>query len=55
MTDALKAYGLKVIEALYRASVASVLAFCALLFVMAIFAIALHVKAIDVQQFHVAP
>ena len=55
MIDMLKAYGLKVIESLYRASVASVLAFCALVFLMAVIAMALHVRAIDVHQFHAVP
>ena len=55
MIDMLKAYGLKVIESLYRASVASVLAFCALVFLMAIIAMALHLRAIDVHQFHPVP
>jgi hypothetical protein len=55
MIDMLKAYGLKVIDSLYRASVASVLAFCALAFLMAIIAMALHVRAIDVHQFHSVP
>ena len=55
MIDMLKAYGLKVIELLYRASVASVLAFCALVFLMAVIAMALHVRAIDVHQFHAVP
>jgi len=53
--NTLKAYGLKIVEALYGASVASVLIFCALIFLMAIVAIALNVKIIDVQQIHLAP
>ena len=55
MIDMLKAYGLKAIDSLYRASVASVLAFCALVFLMAIIAMALHMRAIDVHQFHPVP
>jgi hypothetical protein len=54
MMETLRAYGLKIIEALYRTSVASVLAFCGLLLLMAIIAIALQMKAIDVQQIHTA-
>lgn len=55
MMKSLKNYGLTVMEALYGASVTSVLAFSALIFLMVIIAIALDMKAIDVQQLHLAP
>jgi hypothetical protein len=52
--NTLKAYGMKIIEAFYGASVASVFVFCALGLLMAIIAMAVYVKAIDVQQIHLA-
>ena len=55
MMNTLKAYGLKAFEALYGASVASVLAVCALMFLLAIVAMAVHMRAIDVQHIHTAP
>jgi hypothetical protein len=55
MLNALKTYSLKAMEALYGASVASVLVFCALIFLLAIVAMAIQIKAVDVQQIHTAP
>jgi uncharacterized membrane protein len=55
MIDKLKAYSLKVVEGTYRASVGSILTFCAILFLMAIIAMAINMKAIDVQQIHTKP
>jgi hypothetical protein len=55
MIDTLKAYGLKIVEGTYRASVGSILTFCAILFLLAIMAMAINMKAIDVQQIHTKP
>ncbi len=53
--NTLKAYGLKAFEALHDASVASVFAFCGLMFLLAIIAMAVEIKAINVQHIHTAP
>jgi len=50
--QSVKGYAGKLLDAFYAASVASVLAFCALLFLTAIFAMAIAVKAIDVPPLH---
>jgi hypothetical protein len=50
--DSAKIYALRLLDAFYGASVASVLAFCGLLFLTAIFAMAIAVKAIDVPPLH---
>ncbi len=55
MMNAFKAYAMKALEALHDASIASVFAFCGLMFLLAIIAMAVEVKAIDVQQIHTAP
>jgi hypothetical protein len=54
-TSALKALVLKVIDAVYHASIVSVIAFCAFVFLMATIGMAVLVRAIDVQQFHPLP
>ncbi len=51
----LKGHGLKASEALYRVIVASTFAFSTLVFLLALVAIAVHAKAIDVQHIHTAP
>jgi len=50
--ESAKGWALKLIDTLYGASVASVLAFCGVLFLTAVFAMAIAVKAIDVPPLH---
>ncbi len=55
MKKTLKANGLKTFEALYGVTFASTLAFGALMILLALVAMAVDVKAIDVQHIHTAP
>jgi hypothetical protein len=55
MRGRIKAYGKRLIDSLYGATVAWVFALCGLGFLMAIVAMAVKTKAINVQQIHIAP
>ncbi len=55
MMNTIKADGFKALEALYGAIVASTLAFGGLMILLGLIAMAVDVKAIDVQHIHTAP
>jgi hypothetical protein len=55
MWDRIRSYGQRLIDALYGATVASVFALCGLGLLLAIVAMAVNTKMINVQQIHVAP
>ncbi len=55
MLNTLRGYSLKASEALYGATAALVLAFGGLMILLALVAMAVDVKAIDVQHIHTAP
>lgn len=50
--NAFKTYGLKVVDSVYNASVYSVIAYSALLFLFAIIGMAIYFKLIYVPEFH---
>jgi hypothetical protein len=55
MWGTIRAFGSRVIDSLYGATVAWVFALCGLGFVLAIVAMAVNTKSINVQQIHIAP
>ncbi len=55
MMNTIKADGFKALEACYGAIVASTLAFGGLMILLGLIAMAVDVKAIDVQHIHTAP
>lgn len=50
--DAFKAYGMKIVDSVYNASVYSIIAYSALLFLFAIIGMAIYLKLIYVPAFH---
>lgn len=52
MKDALKVYGEKIVDSLYNASVYSIIAYSALLILMAFVALAVIFNVVDVPEFH---
>ncbi len=50
--DVFKSCGMKVVDSVYNASVYSVIAYSALLFLFAIIGIAIYLKVIYVPEFH---
>lgn len=50
--DVFKTCSLKVVDSVYNASVYSIIAYCALLFLFAIIGVAIYLKVIYVPEFH---
>jgi hypothetical protein len=55
MWNRIRAFGRRLVDSLYGATVAWVFALCGLGFILAIVAMAVNMKSINVQQIHVAP